>query len=80
MKTLQKTLLILSLLALVPIGMMGKSSKVIKEKRNLSGFSAISISGGWNAVLTQGDDFLVTVEANKESMDNLRIEVKNEIL
>ena len=80
MKTLQKTLLILSLLALVPIGMMGKSSKVIKEKRNLSGFSAISISGGWNAVLTQGDDFLVTVEANKESMDNLRIEVKNETL
>ena len=80
MKTLQKTLLILSLLALVPISLIAQSSKVIKEKKNLSGFSAISISGGWNALLTEGDDFLVTIEANQESMENLRIEVKNETL
>ena len=80
MKTLRKTILVLSLLALVPISMMAQSSKVIKEKRNLSGFSAISISGGWSAVITQGDDFSVTVEAHKESMENLRIEVRNETL
>lgn len=80
MKTLQKTLLILSLLALIPVSLIAQSSKVIKEKKNLSGFSAISISGGWNAVITQGDNFLVTIEADEESMENLRIEVKNETL
>ena len=80
MKTLQKTLLILSLLAIVPISLIAQSSKVIKEKKNLSGFSAISISGGWSAVITQGENFLVTIEANEESMENLRIEVKNETL
>ena len=80
MKTLQKALLVLALLALVPISMMAQSSKVIKEKRNLSGFSAISISGGWDAVITQGKNFSVTIEANQESMDNLRMEVKNETL
>ena len=80
MKTLQKALLVLSLLALIPISMMAQSSKVVKEKRNLSGFSAISISSGWDAVLTQGKNFSVTIEANQESMDNLRIELKNETL
>ena len=70
MKTLQKTLLILSLLAIVPISLIAQSSKVIKEKKNLSGFSAISISGGWSAVIKQGDNFLVTIEANEESMEN----------
>lgn len=80
MKTLQKTLLVLSLLALVPISLMAQSSKVVKEKRSLSGFSAINISSGWDAVLTQGQYFSVTIEANQESMDNLRIEVKNETL
>ena len=80
MKTLQKALLILSLLAITPICLMAQSSKVIKEKTILTDFSAISISGGWNAVLTQGDNFLVTIEANEESMENLRIEVKNETL
>lgn len=80
MKTLQKIILVLSLLALVPISMMGQSSKVIKENRNLSGFSAINISGGWDAVLTQGQNYSVTIEANEVSMDNLRIEVKNETL
>ncbi len=80
MKTFQKAILLLSLLALVPISMMGQSSKVIKEKRNLSGFSGISISSGWDAVLTQGKNFSVTIEANEESMESLRIEVKNETL
>ncbi len=80
MKTLQKTLIILSLLTIIPVSLIAQSSKVIKEKKNLSGFSAISISGGWNAVLTEGNDFLVTIEANEESMENLRIEMKNETL
>lgn len=80
MKTLQKAFLILSLLALVPISLMAQSSKVVKEKRNLSGFSAISFSGGWDAVITQGKNFSVTIEASQESIDNLRMEVKNEIL
>ena len=80
MKTLCKTILVLFLLALVPISLMAQSSKVIKEKRNLFGFSAISIAGGWDAVLTQGDNFSVTIEADEESMENLRIEVRNETL
>ena len=80
MKTLQKTLLMLSLLALAPLCLVAQSTKVVKEKRNLSGFSAINISSGWDAVLTQGKNFSVTIEANEESMDNLRIEVKNETL
>ena len=80
MKILQKTLLILSLLALIPISLMAQSSKVINKKRDLSGFSSISISGGWDAVLTQGKNFSVMIEANQESMDALRIEVKNKTL
>lgn len=80
MKTLQKAFLILSLLALVPISLMAQSSKVVKEKRNLSNFSAISFSGGWDAVIKQGKNFAVTIEANQESIDNLRMEVKNETL
>lgn len=80
MKTLQKALLLLSLLALFPISLMAQSSKVVKEKRSLSGFSAINISSGWDAVLTQGQNFSVTIEANQESIDNLRMEVKNETL
>lgn len=77
MKTLHKTILLLSLLALVPISMIGQSSKVVKEKRNLSGFSAINMTGSWDAVLTQGKDFSVTIEANEEFLDDLRIEVKD---
>lgn len=80
MKTLQKTVLFLSLLALIPISLMAQSSKVINKKRDLSGFSSISISGGWDAVLTQGKNFSVMIEANQESMDALRIEVKNKTL
>ena len=80
MKTLQKTLLMLSLLALAPLCLVAQSSKVVKEKRNLSGFSAINISGGWDAVLTEGKNFAVTIEAHQESIDNLRMEVKNETL
>ena len=80
MKTLQKIILVASLLTLLPITIMGQSSKVIKENRNLSGFSDINISGGWNAVLTQGQNFSITVEANEESIDNLRIDVKDETL
>ena len=77
MKTLHKIILLLSLLALVPISMVGQSSKVVKEKRNLSGFSAINMSGGWDAVLTQGKNFSVTIEVNEEYLDDLRIEVKD---
>ncbi|NLZ95827.1 MAG: DUF2807 domain-containing protein [Bacteroidales bacterium] len=80
MKRLPKKLLAISLLALIPISLMAQSSKVKKEKRSLSGFSAISFSGGWDAVLSQGKNFSVTIEANEESMENLRIEVKNETL
>lgn len=80
MKTLYKTILLLFLLALVPISLVGQSSKIVKEKRNLSGFSAINLSGGWDAVLTQGENFSVAIEANKEYLNDLRVEVKNETL
>ncbi|MGV8963959.1 MAG: head GIN domain-containing protein [Candidatus Saccharimonadaceae bacterium] len=77
MNTLQKTILVLSLLALAPLCLIAQSSKVVKEKRNLSGFSAINISGSWDALITQGENFSVTIEASKESIDDLLIEVKD---
>ena len=77
MKTLHKTILLLSLLALVPISLVGQSSRIVKEKENLSGFSAINMSGGWDAVLKQGKNFSVTIEVNEEYLDDLRIEVKD---
>ena len=80
MKTSHKTILLFSLLALVPISLVGQSSKVVKEKRNLSGFSAINISGAWDAVLTQSKNFSVAIEVNEEYLNDLRVEVKNETL
>ena len=80
MKTLHKKILVLILIALAPICLMAESSKIVKKETNLAGFSVINISGGWDAVLTQGEEFAVTIEANKESMDNLYIEVINETL
>ena len=80
MNTLQKIILLLSLLALAPLCLVAQSSKVVKEKRNLSGFSAINMSGSWDAVITQGKSFSVTIEANEESIDDLLIEVKGATL
>ena len=80
MRTLEKTILVLFLLALAPFCLVAQSSKVVKEKRDLSGFSAINMSGSWDAVITQGKNFSVTIEANEESIDDIRIKVKGETL
>lgn len=63
MKTLHKKILVLILIALAPICLMAESSKIVKKETNLAGFSVINISGGWDAVLTQGEEFAVTIEA-----------------
>ena len=80
MNTLHKTILLFSLLALIPISLVGQSSNVVKEKRNLSGFSAINMTESWDAVITQGKNFSVTIEANEEFLDDIHIEVKDETL
>ena len=77
MNTLQKTILVLSLVALVPLCLVAQSSKVVKEKRDLRGFSSINISGSWDAVIAQGKNFSITIEASKESIDDLRIKVED---
>ena len=46
MKTLQKTLLILSLLAIVPISLIAQSSKVIKEKKIFQDYNFLKNGSG----------------------------------
>jgi len=49
--------------------------------RNVTPFSGIKVSGGIDVYLSQGDDYSLAVSASEEKYrDNIKTEVKNEVL
>ena len=75
-------ILILTLLAAVPVLAQNKTyNDANAERRNVSGFHAISMAGGIDLYLTQGNDEAVAVSASKtEYRDKIRTEVVNGVL
>lgn len=75
MKT--KTLLTIILALLVITGASAQSKKTVKQARNVSGFTAITASGGWDIIVQQGSRQSVSIEVSEEILDRAVIEVKN---
>ncbi len=50
------------------------------EKRNLSGFHAIEVSGGIDLYLSQGDEAVAVSASSTEIRDRIKTEVKNGVL
>jgi len=65
------------LLATMAIVSAPAQNRVIKQNRQVSSFSAISASGGWDVIVRQGDRQSVSIEVNEEISDRAVVEVKN---
>ena len=75
MKT-RMLLLVSSLL----LAVSASAGSKVSEKRNLSGFEAIEISGSPKVVYTQGKSFSVRVEGERESVDDIETTVSGKTL
>lgn len=74
-------ILILTFLATVPVLAQNTYNDKNAERRSVSGFHAISVSGGIDLFLTQGNEEGVAVSAAKdEYRDKIRTEVVNGVL
>lgn len=54
-----------------------KGGKISKEDRTVSSFTKVSVSGGIDLMISQGNSKTITVEASENAIDNLVTEVKN---
>lgn len=52
-------------------------NKIIKQNRQVSSFTAINASGGWDVVVRQGDRQSVSIEVSEDILDRAVVEVKN---
>ncbi len=75
MKT--KTILTILLATLALATVSAQSSKIVKENREVSQFSAITASGGWDVIVRQGNRQSVSIEVSEGILDRAVIEVKN---
>jgi hypothetical protein len=75
-------ILFIALLATVPVLAQDKTfNDPNAERRNVSGFHAISTANGIDLYITQGNEEVVAVSANKtEYRDKIRTEVENGVL
>lgn len=83
MKILQNTLLIaLSLLMFTSLNAQNrkKDSRHSEEKRNVESFNKVSVSGGVDLYIEQGDAYEVVVIADENVINNLITEVKGDEL
>ena len=73
-----------SLFVVTALIINASAQKTIKdanaEKRNVSGFHAIEVSGGIDLYLTQGDEAVAVSAAKDEYRDKIVTEVKNGVL
>ena len=73
-----------SLFLLVALAMATTAQKVINdanaEKRNVSGYHAIQISGGIDLYLSQGDESVAVSASETKFRDRIKTEVENGIL
>ena len=73
-----KTKAILTIiLATVAIISTSAQNKIIKQNHNLSTFSSITASGGWDVIISQGDKQSITTEVSDNIADRVSLEVKN---
>jgi hypothetical protein len=72
------------LLSLATMVMTVTAQKVVKdqnvEKRNVSGYHAISVSGGIDLYLSQGNESVAVSASETKYRDKIKIEVKNGVL
>jgi len=53
---------------------------VVKQNRSVKEFSAIEVGGAFNVVLTQGNDHMVTVEADEDMINHVMTKVSGSTL
>ncbi len=53
------------------------NGNVVKSDRQVSAFDAISVSHGWDLILTQGNGHHMTIEADENLIDALQTKVEN---
>ncbi len=89
MKTTKTFLIIFSLLLLASTGLMGSciditgekgDGNVVKEDRQVSGFTSLEVSGAFQVFLYQGKSESLTVEADQNLMPLIKTEVKGDRL
>jgi hypothetical protein len=56
------------------------NGNVIKEARDISPFTSINATDGWDLVLTQGDAYALTIETDENLVDIVQTEVRNGVL
>jgi len=56
------------------------NGKVVKEERNVSGFTSLEVSGAFQVFLYQGKSEALTVEADENLMQYIKTEVKGDRL
>lgn len=74
MKT--KTLLTL-ILATMAISNAMAQRGIVKQDRNVASFAAITVTGGWDLIIQQGERQSVTIEVSEEDLDRTIVEVRN---
>lgn len=55
-------------------------TRVVKESRDLSGFTALFVHDGWNVLLRQGKTYSVEVETNKNIMEQAITKLEGDAL
>jgi hypothetical protein len=89
MKTIRPLFIVFILLILAGTGFMGTcidiqgikgDGDVVKEKRDVSGFVSLEVSGAFEVFLYQGKTESLTVEADKNLMGIIKTEVKGDKL
>jgi hypothetical protein len=56
------------------------NGKVVKQTRDLAGFTGVKVGSGIDVILTQGDNQLVEVEADENLQEWIRTEVSGSVL
>lgn len=72
-----KTILTIVFAALAIVSASAQSKKVVKQNRNVSEFSSITASSGWDVIVRQGNRQSVSIEVSEKLLDRAVVEVKN---
>lgn len=72
-----KTFLSIILVLLTLVSAQAQNNKVIKQNRDVSEFTSITASAGWNVIVRQGNHQSVSIEVSEDMLDRAVIEVKN---
>jgi len=62
------------------IDVLDGNGEVVKEKRTISSFNKIDISGAYEVLINQGNDERLTIEADENLLEIIETEVRNNTL